>query len=67
MDSELKRILELENQISELKSALEMERLKAEILNNLIEKANLEKATDIKKINIAPEANSNHNEDKKST
>lgn len=65
MDSELKRILELENQIVELKSALEKERLKAEILNNMIEKANLEQGTEIKKISIPPEADSSNAEDKK--
>ncbi len=66
MDSELKKILELENQILELKSALEKERLKAEILNNMIEKANLEQGVDIKKINIPPEQKSlDHAQDKK--
>ena len=58
MDSELKKILELENQVQELKSALEKERLKAAILNNIIEKANLERGTDINKINIPPDADS---------
>jgi len=56
MDSELKKILELENQVQELKSALEKERLKAAILNNIIEKVNLEQGTDINKINIPPDA-----------
>jgi hypothetical protein len=65
MDSELKRILELENQISELKSALELERLKAEILNNMIEKANLEQGTEIKKIDIPPAADFGNAEDQK--
>jgi len=56
MDSELKKILALENQVLVLKSALEKERLKAAILNNLIEKANLEQGTDINKINIPPDS-----------
>jgi hypothetical protein len=52
MDSELKKIMELEGQILELKSALEKERLKAEMLNQLIERANEQPGVDIKKINI---------------
>ena len=63
MDSELKKILELENRILELKSALETERMKAEILNNIIEKANTKPGTDIKKINIPPEADFGHADD----
>jgi hypothetical protein len=56
MDSELKRILELQNQVDELKSVLEKERLKAAVLNKIIEKANMEQGTDINKINIPPDA-----------
>jgi hypothetical protein len=52
MDSELKKIRELENQVIELKSALEKERLKAEILNNMIENADERQNLDIRKINI---------------
>jgi len=58
MDSELKKILELENKILELKKARDQELLKAEILNNMIEKANERPGTDIKKINIPPSADS---------
>jgi hypothetical protein len=56
MDSELKKILELEKQVKELKAALEKERLKAAVLNNIIEKANLEHGTDINRINIPPDS-----------
>jgi len=56
MDSELKKILELQNQVEELKSALEKERLKAAILNKIIEKANMEQGADINKIDIPPDA-----------
>ena len=58
MDSELKKILELENKILELKKARDQELLKAEILNNMIEKANERPEVDIKKINIPPSADS---------
>jgi len=58
MDNELKKILELENQILELKKARDQELLKAEILNNMIEKANERPEVDIKKINIPPSADS---------
>jgi hypothetical protein len=56
MDSELKKILELEKQVLELKAALEKERLKAAVLNDIIEKVNLEQGLDINKINIPPDA-----------
>jgi hypothetical protein len=52
MDSELKKIKELENQALELKAALEKERLKAEILNNIIDRVNERQNLDIKKIDI---------------
>lgn len=54
MDSELKKILELENQILELKKARDQELLKAEILNNMIEKVKKGPGIDIKKIDIPP-------------
>ena len=56
MDSELKNLRELENRIQELKSALEKERLKAEILNNMIDTANARPDVNIKKIDIPPPA-----------
>ena len=56
MDNELKKLNELETRIEELKSELGKERLKAEILNNMIEKANERPGVDIKKINIPPSA-----------
>jgi hypothetical protein len=52
MDSELKRIIELENQILELKEARDKELMKAQIINNIIEKASEQQGLDIKKINI---------------
>jgi hypothetical protein len=67
MDSELKKILELERQVQQLKSALETERLKAEILNNIIEKANLEQGAGIDKINIPHKADFSDRDDKKPT
>lgn len=65
MDNELKKILELENQILELKKARDQELLKAEILNNMIEKANTNPGIDIKKINIPPIPDSGHADDQK--
>ena len=50
MDSELKKISDLEKQKLELESALEKERLKAEVLNRLIEKANEQPGINIQKI-----------------
>ena len=52
MDSELKKIIELENQILELKKARDKELMKAQIINNMIEKAGEQQCTSIKKINI---------------
>jgi len=59
MDNELKKIVDLEKQILELKSTLEKERLKAEILNSIIEKANEQLGNDQKITTIVtiPEAN----------
>jgi hypothetical protein len=52
MDNELKKLNELENQILELKWIRDQELLKAEILNDMIEKANERPGVNIKKINI---------------
>ena len=52
MDNELKKLNELENQIQELKWVRDQELLKAEILNEMIEKANERPDVNIKKINI---------------
>jgi hypothetical protein len=63
MDNELKKLNELETKIQELKSALDKERLKAEILNNMIETANKRPGVDIKKINIPPSENTRLSEE----
>jgi len=52
MDNELKKILDLEKQILELKAALEKERMKAEVLNQLIETVNEQLGVNAKKIII---------------
>ena len=65
MDSELKKLIELENKVIELKAALETERMKAEILNDIIDKAHLKQGIEIKKIDIVPNEDSSPADDRK--
>lgn len=55
MDSELKKMKDLEKQILELTVALEKEQLKAKMLNHLIETSNEQLGIDMIKIVIPPD------------